>query len=122
MTKPTKIPSIINKDQTFEGKISSRGKLIIHGTFKGKIVVDILEIYEEGVVHADIKAADITISGTFKGESRASNELNIRSTGNYTGKIICRNLVVEAGGILNAEVTCIPALEGESGKKLLTAP
>jgi cytoskeletal protein CcmA (bactofilin family) len=122
MTKPTKIPSIINKDQTFEGKISSRGKLIIHGTVSGKIVVDILEIYEEGVVNADIKATDITISGTFKGESRASNELNIRSTGNYTGKIICRNLVVEAGGVLNAEVTCISALEGGSGEKLLTAP
>jgi len=122
MTKPTKIPSIINKDQTFEGKISSRGKLIIHGTVSGKIVVDILEIYEEGVVNADIKATDITISGTFKGESRASNELNIRSTGNYTGKIICRNLVVEAGGVLNAEVTCISTLEGGSGEKLLTAP
>ncbi len=122
MTKPTKIPSIINKDQTFEGKISSRGKLIIHGTVSGKIVVDILEIYEEGVVDADIKATDITISGTFRGESRAFNELNIRSTGNYTGKIICKNLVVEAGGVLNAEVTCISALEGESGKRLLTAP
>ena len=122
MTKPTKIPSIINKDQTFEGKISSRGKLIIHGTVSGKIVVDILEIYEEGVVDADIKATDITISGTFRGESRAFNEINIRSTGNYTGKIICRNLVVEAGGVLNAEVTCISALEGESGEKLLTAP
>ena len=122
MTKPTKIPSIINKDQTFEGKISSKGKLIIHGTVRGKIVVDILEIYEEGVVDAEIKATNITISGTFKGESRAFNELNIRSTGNYTGKIICRNLVVEAGGVLNAEVTCISALEDESGKRLLTAP
>ena len=122
MTKLTKIPSIINKDQTFEGKISSRGKLIIHGTVKGKIVVDVLEIYEEGIVHADIQATDITVSGTFKGECRASNELNIRSTGNYNGKIICRNLVVEAGGILNAEVTCITAFEGESGNKLLTAP
>ena len=36
-----------------------------------------------------------------------SEELIILSTGNCAGKVVCKNLVVEAGGILNAEVTCI---------------
>ena len=36
-----------------------------------------------------------------------SEELIILSTGNCAGKVVCKNLVVEAGGILNANVACI---------------
>ena len=113
--------SLINKGQTFEGAISSMGRLDIHGTVKGKIEGETVVIAPEGVVHADVKVAGITIGGTFEGEIRASNELIILSSGSCTGKVVCKNLVVEAGGILNAEVACI-SQDAESDKKLLTAP
>ena len=62
----------------------------------------------------------MTIGGTFEGEIRASKELVILSTGNCSGKIICKGFVVEAGGILNAQVTCISQLNSTEEKKLLT--
>jgi len=114
--------SLINKGQTIEGAISSKGRLDIHGTVKGKIDGETVVIAPEGVVHADVKVAGITIGGTFEGEIRASNELIILSSGSCTGKVVCRNLVVEAGGILNAEVACVSGQDEESEKKLLTAP
>jgi len=122
MNNSKNIPSIINQEQTFIGEISSKGVLIIHGTVKGKIVGESINIYKDGLVCADIKAADISIGGTFEGEIMASNKLEVRSTGSCTGKVVCRNLIVEAGGILNAEVTCLSTHNAESGKKLLTAP
>jgi cytoskeletal protein CcmA (bactofilin family) len=114
--------SLINKGQTIEGSISSQGRLDIHGTVKGKIEGETVVIAPEGVVHADVKVAGITIGGTFEGEIRASNELIILSSGSCTGKVVCRNLVVEAGGVLNAEVACLSGQDEESEKKLLTAP
>ena len=76
-------------------------------------------IAEEGAVYADTKVKSMTIGGTFEGEVRASNELILLSTGNCSGKIVCKDFVVETGGILNAEVTCITAQESISKKDLL---
>lgn len=114
--------SLINKGQTFEGAISSKGRLDIHGTVKGKIEGETVVIAPEGLVVAEVTVVGITIGGKFEGEIKASNELIILSSGSCTGKVVCRNLVVEAGGILNAEVTCISGQDAESAKKLLTAP
>jgi cytoskeletal protein CcmA (bactofilin family) len=49
----------------------------------------------------------MTIGGTFEGEVRALKKLILLSTGKCTGKIVCKELVIETGGILNAHVTCL---------------
>jgi len=99
--------SIINRELYFEGDVSFTGKLIIKGKVKGTITGETIIIAEEGDVCADIKAGSITIGGDFSGEIRALDELIILSTGNCCGKIACKDLAVEPGGILNAEVNCI---------------
>ena len=73
------------------------------GTVIGKNVV----IAEEGSVYANAKVASITIGGTFEGEIRALKELILLSTGKCTGKVICKDLVIETGAILNAQVSCL---------------
>ena len=55
----------------------------------------------------DAEVGSMTIGGIFKGEIKALKELIILSTGKCSGKIVCKNLVVEAGGFLNARVTCL---------------
>ena len=47
----------------------------------------------------------MTIGGTFEGEIRALKKLILLSTGKCTGKVVCKDLVVEIGAILNAQVT-----------------
>ena len=101
--------SIIDKDLTVEGTVSTKGRLIIKGVVKGTLIGDTVIIAEEGAVYADTKVTSMTIGGTFDGEVRALKELILLSTGNCSGKIICKDFVVEAGGILNAQVTCITA-------------
>ena len=98
--------SIIDRDIVVDGTISSKGQLVIKGTIKGVINGETVIIAEEGSVHCDVKVSGITIGGTFEGELEASEELIILSTGYCAGRVVCKDLIVESGGILNAEVTC----------------
>jgi cytoskeletal protein CcmA (bactofilin family) len=119
MKNKSKDFSIIDKELTVDGTISSKGKLVIKGVVKGTLIGETVIIAEEGKVLADSKASSMTIGGTFEGEVRASKELIILSTGNCSGKVVCKDFVVEAGGILNAQVNCITSKDSKAGQGLL---
>lgn len=99
--------SIIDKQLTVDGTVSSTGRLIVKGVLKGTVVGKNVVISEEGSVYANAKVASMTIGGTFEGEIRAMKKLTLLSTGKCTGKVVCKDLVIEPGGILNAQVTCL---------------
>jgi cytoskeletal protein CcmA (bactofilin family) len=99
--------SIIDKELKIDGSISSTGKLIIKGQVTGTIDSDVVIIAEDGIVNSSsTKVASLTIGGKFQGEVDASKELIILSTGTCSGKVECQDLIVENGGVLNAEVAC----------------
>lgn len=99
--------SIIDKQLTVNGTVSTNGRLIVKGILKGTVIGKNVVIAEEGSVYANAKVASITIGGTFEGEIRALKQLILLSTGTCTGKVVCKDLVIETGGVLNAEVTCL---------------
>ncbi len=105
------ILSIIDREVKIDGSIVSRGKLIIKGSLRGAIEGETVVIAEEGDVRSDAKVVSMTIGGRFEGEIHASRELIILSTGSCSGKVECKDLIVENGGILNAEVSCTTAKE-----------
>lgn len=112
--------SIIDKDFRFEGAISSKGKLIVKGFIKGTIEGDIVIISAGGKVETSLtEVENLTIGGIFKGELKVAKELVVLATGSCSGKVVCKDLVVENGGVLNAQVTCKTSsnlLTGEHGK------
>lgn len=121
MNNESKDFSIIDRELTVDGTVSTNGRLIVKGVVKGTLIGENVVVAEEGAVYADAKVASITIGGTFEGEIRASKELIILSTGSCKGKIVCKDFVVEAGGILNAQVNCITATDDDSEKYLLAS-
>ena len=118
MADKSKSISIIDRGLRINGTVSSTGRLIIKGNVKGTLEGETVIISQEGVVQADTKVKSITVGGTFKGEIRASQELIILSTGNCSGKIVCKDLIVEAGGMLNAEITCTTVKEETDPKSI----
>ena len=99
--------SIIDKELKIEGSISSKGKLIIKGEVMGTIKGDVVIIAVEGRVESSAtEVSSLTIGGNFQGEVTASKELIILASGRCAGKVECKDLIVENGGILNAEVSC----------------
>lgn len=103
--------SIIDQGLTVEGVVSGKGQLVIKGTVKGSLEGDIIVIAEEGSVYADTKATSLTVGGIFEGELHVSGDLNVLATGRCNGEVTCKDLVVEAGGKLNAKVSCTTAME-----------
>ena len=99
--------SIIDQGLTVDGTVACTGKLVIKGTVKGQLEGETVVVAEEGAVRADSKAVRMTIGGAFEGNLDVAEELVILSTGRCTGKVTCRDLVFEAGGVLNAHVQCL---------------
>lgn len=105
--KNSKNLSIIDRELKIEGSISSTGKLIIQGRVTGTIEGNVVIIAEDGRVDSSsTRVSSLTIGGKFQGEVIATKELIILSTGTCAGKVECKDLIVENGGILNAEVSC----------------
>lgn len=98
--------SIIDEGFTVEGTVIGKGRLVIKGTVKGALEGDHVVIAEEGAVYAEARAAVMTIGGVFDGRLEVNKELVILATGKCSGEVICNDLVVEAGGLLNATVAC----------------
>ncbi len=115
--KNSKNLSIIDRELKIEGSISSTGKLIIKGQVTGTIEGDVVIIAEEGQVNSSAtKVSSLTIGGKFQGEVTATRELIILATGVCAGKVECKDLIVENGGILNAEVSCKTSSKLSAGK------
>jgi len=98
--------SILDNGVVIEGTMSCQGKLVINGMVKGKLTGDTIIIGEKGAADAEIDAAKITIGGKFEGKINASQELVILSTGYCEGQVVCKNIIIESGGILNGSVVC----------------
>ena len=98
--------SIVDKGLTIEGSVSCSGQLIVKGVVQGTLKGDEVVIAEEGAVHADATVAVMNVGGHFDGTLKVVQKLVVLSTGHCRGKIVCNDLTVEPGGILNGEVEC----------------
>lgn len=70
-----------------------------HGSFSGKVGIDVAEIY-----------------GTFEGELTARNQLIIHSSGRVSGKIRYGKIYIEEGGELSGDIASINAKEAGADK------
>lgn len=98
--------SIVDRGLTIDGSVSCSGQLIVKGVVQGTLKGDDVVIAEDGAVHSDATVAVMTVGGHFDGTLRVMQKLTILSTGNCEGRIVCKDLTVELGGILNGEVAC----------------
>jgi cytoskeletal protein CcmA (bactofilin family) len=110
--------SIIDDGVAVEGSIEFTGELLIRGRLTGKVAGDTVTIADEGLVKADMKIKRMTVGGRFDGEVQAAEELVVLPNGQCRGKVICKNLVVQDGGILNADVSHLGSPGGYREKKV----
>ena len=124
MKQSSKNISIIDKGEMVDGTLACQGRLVINGTVKGNLKGDNIIVSQDGVIQANTEVNNMTLGGAFEGEIRVAQELIILSTGNCSGKIFCKNIVMEAGGMLNASVTHIESEQTHtrSFKNLLKSP
>ena len=96
------ICAVIEQGCKFEGNLSFNGVVRIAGIVNGSIFSnDTLIISEGAIINADINANVILISGTVKGDVKASSRVEIRKPARFEGSITAPSLIVEEGVIFH---------------------
>lgn len=119
MAKQTPDISIIDRHLNLDGSLKARGKLVVRGSIKGTLSAESLIIAKSGAVLANADVVHMSVSGTFEGEARVSGVLTIFASGCCSGRIQCKNIVVEPGGELNADVAVLKTDTGQPPKEAL---
>ncbi len=102
MSSSNKICAIIEEGCRFEGNLSFNGVVRVSGVVTGSIFSnDTLVISEAAIINADINANVILISGTVKGNIKATSRVEIRKPARFEGTITSPSLVVEEGVIFH---------------------
>jgi cytoskeletal protein CcmA (bactofilin family) len=116
MTKPAKAKlfknpikavetTVISAGSKLEGRIEAEGSLIIDGSLRGTIKCGALEIMEDGYVDASVEAEAVNVAGNFEGEMICRGRLTFFRTGKVKGDISYKTLSIEAGGLLDGNVS-----------------
>jgi cytoskeletal protein CcmA (bactofilin family) len=69
--EPAAPPSIISREMKVVGTIASRGEIQIDGEVEGDVYASAVVIGDEGIVHGNVVAVDLTINGRVRGRVRA---------------------------------------------------
>lgn len=104
--------SIIDSGVVFEGELNFEGQLIIKGVVRGVLKGETLIVAEGATVCADVQADSITVGGRLEGRICAGNMIRVLASGSCSGQIVCRNLMVEAGGVIDASISCSQMSDG----------
>jgi cytoskeletal protein CcmA (bactofilin family) len=114
--------SIIAKDLTVVGDLSTEGVVKIEGTVKGTIRANTQALVAPGaLVQGDVHSAEAVIGGRVEGDVHATDRVEIQATAEVQGDVLTRRIVVLEGGSVNGSIKMGPppdarlAYEPESG-------
>ena len=103
----TMVDRTIIGDQIYiEGAIRGEEDLLIEGSVKGTIEMKThhLTVGSKGQVEAEVRAANITISGKLEGNIYATGRVEITKSADFNGEIKAKSISVEDGAYLKAMI------------------
>ena len=102
--KAGELTAFIDEGSEIEGKYTFTGTVMLNGKFRGEISsTDKLIVGEKGVVHADIQAATVLISGHVVGNVAATARVELRTGARVNGDVESPVLVVEDGAVFDGQ-------------------
>lgn len=103
----TMVDRTIIGDQIYiEGTIRGEEDLLIEGSVKGSIEMKAhhLTVGTKGQVIAEVRAANVTISGKLEGNINATGRVAITKAADFNGEIKAKSISVEDGAYLKAVI------------------
>lgn len=96
--------TVIGSGARLEGTLISAASLRIEGAVSGKITAegDVI-LAPEAEVAADIKAANATLGGRFKGNAVVTGTIELTSTARVEGNLTSRALIVSQGALFTGQ-------------------
>lgn len=100
LAESREVSTVLDKECTFEGKLTFEGCVIVHGKFKGEIFSEgSLIIGEGGYVEGHIEIGSIQIQGEVRGNISASQKIEINAPAVVQGDIAAPSLVIKEGAV-----------------------
>ena len=95
--------SFISEDIEIHGNLTGKDYVDLHGKITGTLKSNKVDIRQKGSVSGEVIAEHITIDGEVDGEIKAG-DLYIRSTAKIKGIIRYKNIDIQPGSIITAEL------------------
>ncbi|OGQ08683.1 MAG: hypothetical protein A3G32_00225 [Deltaproteobacteria bacterium RIFCSPLOWO2_12_FULL_40_28] len=100
------VSTVLDKECSFEGKMTFEGIVFINGKFKGEIFSDgQLIIGESGYVEGVIEIGTIEIQGEVRGNILAKQRIEINSPAVVQGDIAAPSLIIKEGAVFEGNCT-----------------
>ncbi len=96
----------IGKSVLIRGELSGSEDLFIDGQVEGTIELreHNLSVGPNGQVHANVKAKEVVILGTVKGDVLAADRLEIKKSGSLRGDLVAARVVIEDGAYFKGSI------------------
>ncbi len=95
--------SFISEDLEINGNIIGKDYIDFNGKITGTLRSNKIDIRENRIVNGEIHAENVIVAGEVDGEIKA-DDLYIRSTAKVKGVIRYKNIDIQAGAIITAEL------------------
>ncbi len=90
-----KIDTLISKNVSIEGQVSSTGTVRFDCKVIGDINAEGIIVGETGKIKGDIKCNEIIISGAVEGKIICKNTLHIKETGSQIGDVEVNKIIID---------------------------
>ena len=97
--------TVVSRDTTWKGEMSSEGSVHIHGRFDGAVrAVQSIFVAEGAEVDATLAAETIILAGVSRGTVRARGKFEVLPSGRVAGDIHAPTLVVHEGAVMTGQL------------------
>ena len=101
-----KFETILGPNTNFDGHLKSDGSVRIDGVCEGGVIETVgnVIVSPDAMVAADIVARNVSVSGAVTGKIKASNRLEILSTGRVWGDVEVGSFLLDEDGYFRGEL------------------
>jgi cytoskeletal protein CcmA (bactofilin family) len=101
-----KFETILGPNTNFDGHLKSDGSVRIDGVCEGGVIETVgnVIVSPDAMVAADIVARNVSVSGAVTGTIKASNRLEILSTGRVWGDVEVGSFLLDEDGYFRGEL------------------
>ncbi|MFG6367137.1 MAG: polymer-forming cytoskeletal protein [Lachnospiraceae bacterium] len=111
-----KVSTMIGKDTTFDGDLTSAETIRIDGVINGNCTCEkTLILSADGQIKGNISAYSVVISGRVDGDITVQGKMELLSTGKIAGNIIAGSLVIDEGACFDGRCTMAAAISNSMG-------
>jgi cytoskeletal protein CcmA (bactofilin family) len=122
--KPAEGSTVIGKSVTIRGELSGNEDLYLDGDMEGTITLteSSLTLGPNARILANVRAKDIIVYGSIKGDLHASDRVEIRGSASVDGDIYSRRLSIEENATIRGRVNLSPGESPREGVEAVSKP